>query len=63
DYQKVVEMCQQYLTNLGPDADAFFNLAVSYLELKDYQKAKEFFFKAVELDRKFQEYTPFFENL
>lgn len=62
DYQKVVEICQEYLTNLGSDADAFFNLAVSYLELKDYQKAKEFFEKALELNSELEEYRIFFEN-
>ena len=61
DYQKIVEMSLEYLENRGPDADSFFNAAVAYRELKDYQKAREFFFKALELNSEVEEYRPFFE--
>jgi len=60
DYQKIVDMCQEYLENKGPDADTFFNLAVAYRELKDFQKAEEFFLKALELNSELEEYRIFF---
>jgi len=63
DYQKVVDMSLEYLKNRGPDANTFFNLAVGYMELKDNQKAKEFFSKAVELNSEFEKYRPTFDNL
>lgn len=60
DYQKVVDMCQKYLENIGPSADTFFNLAVGYRELEDYEKAEEFFLKALELNSELEEYRIFF---
>ncbi len=60
DYQKIIDMCQEYLENEEPNADTFFNLAVAYRELKDFQKAEEFFLKALELNSEFEEYRIFF---
>lgn len=63
DYQKIIDMSLEYLKNIGPDADTFFNLAVGYMNLKENQKAKEFFYKALELKSDFQKYKPLFDNL
>jgi tetratricopeptide (TPR) repeat protein len=63
DYQKVVDMSLLHLEKNGPNADTFFNLAVGYMNLKENQKAKEFFYKAVELNSEFEEYRPIFDNL
>ncbi len=60
DYQKIVEICQEYLENRGPNADTFFNLAIAYRELKDFQKAEEFFLKALEINSELEEYRIFF---
>lgn len=62
EYQKVVDMAENYLEKWGPDADTYFNIAVGYLNLKEKEKAKEFFLKAVELKKEYEEYRPFFEN-
>jgi len=62
EYQKVVDVAKDYLERWGPDADTFFNIAVGYFNLGEKEKAKEFFLKAVELDEKYEEYRPFFEN-
>lgn len=63
DYEKIIEMCLEHLKRKGPEADTYFNLAVSYRELGEHQKAKEYFSKAVELDKKYEEYKPYFEIL
>ena len=62
DYQKIVDMAQSHLERWGPDADTFFNLAVSYSNLGEKEKAKEFFLKAVELKKEYEEYRLYFEN-
>ncbi|MDP2946829.1 MAG: hypothetical protein Q8N88_01830, partial [Nanoarchaeota archaeon] len=62
EYQKIVDMAKNYLEKWGPEADTFFNIAVGYLNLEEKEKAKEFFLKAVELDKKYEEYRSFFEN-
>ena len=46
DWQKVVDMTQEYLKNSGEDADNLYNLAVAYYYLGDKQKAREYFNKA-----------------
>jgi O-antigen ligase len=63
DYEKVVEICLLHFEKKGPDAQTFFNLAVAYMNLNENQKAKEFFYKALELNKDFQEWQPFFDNL
>jgi len=61
EYQKVADMAENYLEKWGPDADTFFNIAVGYLNLEEKEKAKEFFLKALELDKEqYEEYRPFF---
>lgn len=62
DYQKVVDMASKFLERWGPDADTFFNIAVGYLNLEEKEKAKEFFFKAVEMNKDYEGYRLFFEN-
>ena len=60
EYQKVVDMALVYLEKWGPDADTFFNIAVGYLNLGEKEKAREFFLKAVELKKDYEEYRSFF---
>ena len=60
EYQKIVDMAENYLEKWGPDADTFYNIAVGYLNLEEKEKAKEFFLKAVELNKEYEEYRPFF---
>ena len=60
DYQKVLNMAQAHLERWGPDADTYFNIAVSYLNLGDKEPAKEFFSKAIALDSAYGKYQSFF---
>jgi tetratricopeptide (TPR) repeat protein len=60
DYQKIIDTAQARLERQGPDADTFFNIAVGYLNLGEKEKAEEFFLKAVELKKEYEEYQPFF---
>lgn len=60
DYQKVVDIAGSYLEKWGPNADTYYNIAVGYLNLGETEKAKEFFLKAVELKKEYEEYRPFF---
>jgi O-antigen ligase/predicted negative regulator of RcsB-dependent stress response len=60
DYIRIVEMGQKYLEYIGPDADTYFNIAVGYFHLGEKEKAKEFFLKAVELKREYEQYKEFF---
>jgi len=60
EYQKIIEMAEEYLDKQGPDAATFFNIAVGYFHLGQMQTAREFFLKAVELDPKYQEEQIFF---
>ncbi len=62
EYQKVVDMAKLYLERWGEDADTYFNIAVGYLNLKDKEKAREFFLKALALNKKYEEYKLFFED-
>lgn len=60
NYAKVIDMAKAYLAKHGPDADTYFNLAVSYFHLEEKEKAKDFFLKSVELKSEYEEYRPFF---
>jgi len=60
-YQEVVNMATKYLEFAGPNADTYFNIALGDYYLGDKIKAKEFFLKAVELDKdQYQKYESFF---
>jgi len=56
EYQKVVNMAQEYLGRWGPDGDTYFNIAVGYFHLEEKEKTREFFLKAVELKKEYEEY-------
>jgi len=60
EYQKVINMAQAYLEKWGPDADTYFNIAVGYFHLEEKEKTREFFLKAVELKKEYEEYRSLF---
>ncbi len=60
NYGKVIEMAKSYLARWGPDAGAYFNIAVGYLNLGDRETGREFFLKAVGLKPEYEEYSSFF---
>ncbi|MGB9743298.1 MAG: O-antigen ligase family protein [Minisyncoccales bacterium] len=60
-YQQLVRMIERYLAKNGPKADTYYNLAVGYLKMGEKEKAREFWQKAVELDREYEKYKIFFE--
>lgn len=61
DYQKVKEMTEAYLKNIGEDADTLFNLSVAQLYLGDKANAKINFEKAVKLNPSFEQYRAFYQ--
>jgi len=61
DYQKVRDMTEAYLKNIGEDANTLFNLAVAQLYLEDRESAKINFDKAVKIDSTFEQYRSFFQ--
>ena len=61
-YQKVVDMAENCLEKTGPNADAYFNIAVGYFHLGQKEKAAEFFLKALELNPvEYEEHKDFFD--
>ena len=60
EYQKIVNMAQEYLGRWGPDGDTYFNIAVGYFHLEEKEKTREFFLKAVELKKEYEEYRSLF---
>ncbi|MFA6190585.1 MAG: O-antigen ligase family protein [Candidatus Staskawiczbacteria bacterium] len=61
NYQEIVDMSIIHIERRGPKADVYFNVALGYYYLGDKIKAKEFFQKAVELDKEqYQQYESFF---
>lgn len=69
DYQKITDMALEYLekkelvltkANL---AKTYYNVAVGYMSLEKKEEAKEFFYKALELDDSFEKYKSIFDNL
>jgi O-antigen ligase/Tfp pilus assembly protein PilF len=63
NYQEIVDMATKYLQISGPNADTYFNIALGDYYLGDKAKAKEFFAKALELDKgQYQQYESFFSN-
>ena len=55
DYKKLVDMTHAFLRKWGPDADAYFDLAVGYYYLEESEKVREFFERAVELKPEYEE--------
>ena len=61
NYQEIVDLSLLYIQKRGPKADVYFNVALGYYYLEDGVKAKEFFLKALELDKEqYQKYEAFF---
>ena len=60
EYQKVINMAQEYLVRWGPDGDTYFNIAVGYFHLEEKEKTREFFLKAVELKKEYEEHRSLF---
>jgi len=56
EYQKVIDIAKAYLEQWGPNGDTYFNIAAGYLYMGEQAQAKEFFLKAVEADKKYEEY-------
>ena len=59
-YQKIVDVAKEYLGTWGPNADAYFNIAVGYSYLGDKARAREFFLKAIELNPEYKQQERFF---
>lgn len=68
DYRKIATMALKYLENkkdyLSQDnlAKTYYNLALGYLNLGEKEKALDFFLKAVELNKEYEQFRPFYEN-
>lgn len=60
DHNAVIRFSQEYIDHQGPNAEAFFNQAVSYYNLGEKKAAREAFLKALALDNSFQQYAGFF---
>lgn len=66
DYQEIVDLSLKYIEKghtekRAPNADIYFNVALGYYYLDDKGKAKEFFEKALELNKdRYQQYAVFF---
>ena len=60
-YQEIVDMSLKYLEHWGPSADIYFNVALGDYYLGNKAEAKEYFAKAVELDKdQYEKYGSFF---
>jgi O-antigen ligase len=61
NYQELVDMSLEHIKQRGPNADIYFNVALGYYYLQKLESAREFFLKALELDRdQYQQYEHFF---
>jgi len=61
NYQEIVDMSLVYIQKNGPKADVYFNIALGYYYLGEKQEAKDYFLKAMELDKdQYEKYGSFF---
>ena len=60
-YREIVDLSLRYIEANGPSADIYFNIALGYYYLGEKEKAKEYFLKALELNREqYGQYEAFF---
>ena len=63
NYQEIVNMSLQCIEENGPSADIYFNAALGYYYVGQKDKSKEFFEKALDLDKEqYQQYEQFFSR-
>lgn len=60
DYEAILRLGEQYLANRVPSGNAFFNQAVAHYYLGHREEARKAYLKAINLDRSYEQYSPFF---
>ncbi len=60
DFEAVLRLSEEYVTRKGPDADVFFNQAVAHFYIGNKEEARRAYLRAVNLDRSYEQYAPFF---
>jgi len=69
DYQKIVDIAMAYLKKnrdiLRGDklANTYYNIALGYMKTGKNEKAKEYFYKALEIKEDYKKYKSIFDNL
>lgn len=60
NYENILELSQEYISQNGPNAAIFLDIAIAYKELGEEEKARNAFIEAVKLDERYKEYSDFF---